>query len=160
MTVQKRNLFGTNDAVPCGSSGDGAAYPSQVDPNTGVVNPNYRTPPVSPRQSTDGAFNGGVHVCSGNYDQVRDIRQSEADYRGSWNQSAGVYAGGAAAIPNFGRPEMHHEMVRTGDVPADSNYQPTTTVGGPQADHDFIIRRGGADDPFTWPYGAGGRPVA
>jgi hypothetical protein len=134
------------------SSGSGVSVESAVDPMTGQ-RLDYRAPQVSPRLSTDGSLNGPVHSCKDG--SVRVTGTNEREYREAAAAASGIHPGGSAG---YGLPSDVDRFVTSGRIPADSNYHATTVVGGAAADHDLVLRRGGADDQ-TNTGDSGGRTI-
>ena len=111
-------------------------------PSSGDGGPDYDSPQPSDRLSTRNAL--GDESAHGDL----------AGYRAKQAQYGAVQSGGDGS--GFALGEC--DFTTTGQVPADSNLQSTTTAGGPQADHRLVVRDGGADDGTSGP-NVGGRVV-
>jgi hypothetical protein len=139
MSVKQGFLANAGLGVPqdnAPSSGDGAAFESTFDPNTGQRVPGATAAPVSAIQSTIG---GVGDSATGRHD-AQSYRNFQARYGGIPDGMDGGISSAGYAIPSG--PD---EFCTTGRIPADSNYQSTTTTTpeGP------LIRYSGAgDDPL------------
>jgi hypothetical protein len=110
------------------SSSAGSSIESAYDPNTGVQIPGYKLPQEPPRLSTDGAL--GDETAHGDVQAYKETRDAV---------SGGVHCGGS---PGIAIPTDIDRFSTKGTTFADS----TGVAGGPYADHDLVVRKGGADD--------------
>jgi hypothetical protein len=134
------------------SSADGSSIQSAFDPNTGERVPGYQPPKVVQRQSPV----GGVGDSETGLADAASFRRTEAQFGGISDDCDSNCNAAGYALPN-GAPDHFHTV---GSILENSNLQSTTVVGGPGADHEMVRRTGGGDDPFVWPYGAGGTSIA
>ena len=146
---------GDDDRNNAPSSGDGASCESAYDPSTGAVIPGYQAPMPSARMDTSGRNSGLGYSETGQAD-IRAYRETKSAVSG------GAYCGGGPglALPTGDSLGDHSDNFHTvGQIASDSNYQSTTTAGGPLADSSFVVRDGGADDGTSGP-NVGGRTIA
>jgi hypothetical protein len=144
MSVQNRNLFGAG--VPNGSSGNGASAQGPTDPNTGEKLPGYKAPQPSSRLSTS-------HGLDSQLSRDR-YAENEGAFKAAQARFTGEKCQGSYGMGTGGATDSRFD--RTGNPPSGPGAFGTTTGGT----DELVLRKGSADDPFVWPYGAGGTSIA